>query len=98
MKKIMIALAMLTMTLAANAQFEKGKKYISASLTGLNLAYNGNQDLTFGFQTKGGCFIEDCWQLNAMVGYNKPGKDINGVFQFERADVTILCRTDCMAV
>ena len=30
MKKIMIMLAMLTMTLAANAQFEKGKKFVSA--------------------------------------------------------------------
>lgn len=81
MKKIMIMLAMLTMTLAANAQFEKGKKYVGASLTGLNLSYNGSQEVNFGFQAKGGYFIEDCWQLNAMVGYEKEGKDAKGVFQ-----------------
>ena len=81
MKKIMIMLAMLTMTLAANAQFEKGKKFVSASLTGLNLSYNDNKEMQFGFQAKGGYFIEDCWQVNAMVGYDKAGKDINGVFQ-----------------
>ena len=47
MKKIMIMLAMLTMTLAANAQFEKEKKYIGASLTGINLSYNGSKETTF---------------------------------------------------
>lgn len=81
MKKIMIMLAMLTMTLAANAQFEKGKKYVGASLTGLNLSYNGSQEVNFGFQAKGGYFIEDCWQVNAMAGYEKEGKDATGVFQ-----------------
>lgn len=81
MRKIMIMLAMLTMTLAANAQFEKGTKYIGASLTGLNLSYNGSSEVSFGFQAKGGYFIEDCWQVNAMVGYDKAGKDATGVFQ-----------------
>lgn len=81
MKKIMIMLAMLTMTLAANAQFEQGKKYIGASLTGLNLSYNGSQEVNFGFQAKGGYFVEDCWQVNAMIGYEKAGKDANGMFQ-----------------
>lgn len=81
MKKIMIVLAMLTMTLAANAQFEKGKKYIGASLTGLDLSYNGSRETSFGFQGKVGYFIEDCWLINAMIGYDKPGKDIKGVFQ-----------------
>lgn len=81
MKKIMIVLAMLTMTLAANAQFEKGKKYIGASLTGLDLSYNGSRETSFGFQGKVGYFIEDCWLINAMIGYDKPGNDIKGVFQ-----------------
>lgn len=81
MKKIMVMLAMLTMTLAANAQFEKGKKYIGASLTGLNLSYNGSSEVSFGFQAKAGYFIEECWQVNAMAGYDKAGKDAKGVFQ-----------------
>lgn len=81
MKKIMIALAMLTMTLAANAQFEKNTKYIGASLTGLDLSYNGAKEISLGLQAKVGYFIEDCWQLNVMAGYEKAGKDIKGVFQ-----------------
>ena len=32
MKKIFVMLAMLMMTLVANAQFEKGKHYLSASV------------------------------------------------------------------
>lgn len=81
MKKLIIALAMLTMTLAANAQFEKGTKNISASLTGLNLSYNDASGLQFGAEAKVGYFIEDCWQINAMAGYAKLGDDYNGVFQ-----------------
>ncbi|MDO4172278.1 MAG: hypothetical protein Q4E63_05795 [Prevotellaceae bacterium] len=81
MKKIMSMLAMLTMTLAANAQFESGTKYVGASLTGINLSYNGAKETSIGIQAKGGYFVDDCWQINAMVGYDKPGKGIKGVFQ-----------------
>lgn len=74
-------LAMLIMTLAANAQFEKGTKYINASITGLDLSYNGNKELSFGFQAKGGYFFDDCWQINTMIGFEKQGKYAKGAFQ-----------------
>ena len=41
-KKIALLMMVLAVALSANAQFEKGKKFVGASLTGLNLSYNGN--------------------------------------------------------
>lgn len=73
MKKIMLmAVAMLT-AVGAHAQFESGKKYIGASLTGLNLSYNGSEDLNFGLQAKGGLFVEDDWMVLGQVEYNHSG-------------------------
>ena len=45
MKKtlLIVALALLT-SLTASAQFQKGKGYVGASLTGLNMSYNGGDD------------------------------------------------------
>lgn len=48
MKKLAIAALALVVSTAAHAQFESGKQYIGASMTGLNLSYNGSQDLNLG--------------------------------------------------
>ncbi len=40
----MLSMAVI-MTLGAHAQFQEGKAYLGASLTGLNLRYNGMMDL-----------------------------------------------------
>lgn len=77
MRKIIVMLAMLTMAIGANAQFEKGTKTVEAALTGLGMAYNGQSGFTFGVQAKAGYFIQNQWQLNALIGYNHPGKSIN---------------------
>ncbi len=81
MKKLLFLVAMLTTTLVANAQFESGKKYVGASLTGLDLSYNDNTELKFGIQAKAGYFVADNWQLNAMAGYQKAGKGDDGTVQ-----------------
>ena len=57
MKKIAMLIMALALTLTANAQFEKGKKYVGASLTGLNLSYRGMDDLSLGLQANGGYFL-----------------------------------------
>ena len=75
MKKIVLAAAALLVSLGANAQFESGKQYCGASLTGLNLSYNGSQDLNFGVQAKAGYFVEDDWMLLGQVEYTHSGKD-----------------------
>ena len=63
MKKLAILAVALLSTVAANAQFESGKKYCGASLTGLNLSYNGSQELNLGIQAKAGYFIDDDWMV-----------------------------------
>ena len=60
MKKILITLALIMgIALSANAQFEQKKWYAGASLTGLNLSYNGLEKLRLGAQAQGGYFIKD---------------------------------------
>ncbi len=73
MKKLAIAALALVVSTAAHAQFESGKQYIGASLTGLNLSYNGSQDLNLGIQAKAGYFVEDDWMLLGQVEYNHSG-------------------------
>lgn len=81
MKKLIVMLAMLTMTMVAKAQFEAEKLYISSSITGLDLSYNGMKDLTLGVQAKAGYFVEDNWQVNALVGWDHVGKGSTDLFQ-----------------
>ena len=68
MKKFFFALAMFAMALTASAQssdtpFEKGKIYVGAGFSGLNLNYNSNTKWNFDINTRGGYFIEDNWML-----------------------------------
>lgn len=70
MKKLAILAVALLCAGAANAQFESGKKYCGASLTGLNLSYNGQQKLNLGIQAKAGYFVADDWMLLGQAEYN----------------------------
>lgn len=69
MKKWMILLLLLTATLSASAQFEKGKKYVGASLSGLSLSYSSSERFRMGLDLEAGCFFADSWLLKANVGY-----------------------------
>ena len=75
MKKIIMSLALLAITLTASAQFQQGKGYLGASLTGLNMSYNGENGLNLGVQAKAGYLFEDNWMLLGEVGYEHYGKD-----------------------
>ncbi|MGI6231432.1 MAG: outer membrane beta-barrel protein [Prevotella sp.] len=75
MKKIIMLFAALLLTLTASAQFEKDKVYVGASLSGLDLSYNGSQDLHLGVSAKVGYMIEDNWMLFADAGYQHSGDD-----------------------
>ena len=44
-KKLSLLLLTLMIAISASAQFEQGKKYISASFSGFDLSYNGTSDL-----------------------------------------------------
>lgn len=73
-KLSLLAVAFL-MTVAANAQFEQGKKYISASFSGLDLNYNGTSEFSVGFETKAGYLVEDNLMVLGTLGYNHIGGD-----------------------
>ena len=71
-KKIAVVALGLMVSVGAHAQFESGKQYCGASLTGLNLSYNGSEELNLGIQAKAGYFFEDDmiigpWALRADI-------------------------------
>ena len=71
-KKLMtIALALLT-TLGAHAQFEKDKAYVGASLTGLDLSYNGTKKLNLGLQADAGYFLVQDWIFRLPDKHSHP--------------------------
>lgn len=70
MKKLFMLLAVMLMTISASAQFEEGKKYVGASLSGLDLSYNGTKELTLGVDAMAGQFITDNILLYGQAGYS----------------------------
>lgn len=72
-KKIAVVALGLMVSVGAHAQFESGKQYCGASLTGLNLSYNGSEKLSLGIQAKAGYFFEDDMMLLAQAEYKHSG-------------------------
>ena len=72
-KKIAVVALGLLVSVGAHAQFESGKQYCGASLTGLNLSYNGSEELSLGIQAKAGYFFEDDMMLLAQAEYKHSG-------------------------
>lgn len=70
MKKITLILLLLVTTLTAHAQFEQGKKYIGASLSGIGLSYSTSQKFRMGIDLNAGYFASDCFMVRASVGYD----------------------------
>ena len=75
MKKIATLIALAFVTLTASAQFQEGKGYVGASLTGLNLSYNSANGFNVGLEAKAGYLFRDNWMLLGTVGYNHNGSD-----------------------
>lgn len=74
-KRIALMAVTLLMAVAANAQFEQGKLYIGGSLTGLNLKYNGINDLSLGVQAQLGYMVDDSFMLLGQASYDHNGND-----------------------
>ena len=72
-KKIAVVALGLMVSVGAHAQFESGKQYCGASLTGLNLSYNGSEELSLGIQAKACYFFEDDMMLLAQAEYKHSG-------------------------
>lgn len=77
MKKILSLLFVLMATLSANAQFEEGKTYVGANLTGLDMNISGAEKFRLSAGASGGYFIMDNVLLMANLGIEKNGSDIN---------------------
>ena len=79
MKRLGLLVCLLVVTVATQAQFEKGKWIINPSLTGLALTHDtkGNET-SFGFEAKGGAFLLDnvALLINAGAAWNQDDIDI----------------------
>lgn len=69
MKKIFFALLLAAVSLGASAQFEKGTKYVSASLSGLEMSWHKDGGFQLGLDAVGGYFIADNWMLLGQFGW-----------------------------
>lgn len=58
--------------------FEKGKVFIGASLTGLDLNYSGSTEMNFGVSAQLGYLLADNLMLYGTAGYSHSG--VNGVY------------------
>ena len=79
MKKILFITLLSFAATSAFAQFEQGKKYVGASLTGLDLAYNDAQKFHFGLDAKAGYFLLQDVMVIGEFGTNYSNKNFQEV-------------------
>ncbi len=79
MKKILLCMCLILASMAAQAQFEKGKWVVNPSVTGLGMAYDTDADkFSFGAELKGGAFLLDNFAL-LIHGGARWNEHTNGV-------------------
>jgi len=66
-KKCLLLVATMMVSICASAQFQEGKGYIGASLTGLDLHYNAQDGLNVGLEAKAGFFPWDNFMILGNV-------------------------------
>ena len=59
MKRWILAILFVTVSVTASAQFEKETADVSGGLTGLSMSYNSDSDFSLGVSALGGYFVED---------------------------------------
>lgn len=80
MKKTLLIITMLIASLSAQAQFEKGKKYVNASLASAGLSYSDYTKFALGFSAEAGYFIDDDWMALAEVGFDYRNSNVQQVY------------------
>ena len=91
MKRLALLVCLLIGTMAAHAQFEKGKWFVNPSVTGLNFSYNTETDKAhFGLEAKGGACLVDNVALLMPVRNGKAGERMS--IRWVWADVTTSVR------
>lgn len=69
MKKIAFLVVALMVSVASHAQFEQGKGYLGASLSGIDISSQA-KEFHFGLNAKAGYLFADNLMATAQVGYN----------------------------
>jgi len=81
MKKTCMALLLLMLTSAsAFAQFEKGKKYLGASLTGAGLSYSDYDEFQLGADMTAGYMFRQDWMLLGEAGFDLRKGDLQTLY------------------
>lgn len=70
-KKIAMLIAAMMVSLASHAQFEGGKTYVGASLSGFDLSYNGSDKGRLALQGKVGRMMVDNLMLTGQFTFEK---------------------------
>lgn len=78
MKKLLLFIAALALSIHVSAQFEQNKKYVGASLSSVDLNYSGKGDLSLGAQVKAGYFACNNFLLYGEAGYDHEGNSSAG--------------------
>ena len=64
-------IAFMAFALSGYSQFEQGKYYVGASLTGLDLSYSGSRKFLISvFDLKGGYLLADDWMIQLRLVYS----------------------------
>ncbi len=64
-----MAILVAVFCMGSNAQFEKGTKYLNASLSGLNMSYSKENRFNLGVNASAGYFLDDAWMLLGGATY-----------------------------
>lgn len=75
MKRFAMMLAGMLVAVVGYAQFEQGKWYVGASLSGLDLSYSGSEEFNIGLDAKAGYMLAEDWMLLGQVGWQHSGQD-----------------------
>ena len=75
MKRFAMLLAGMLVAVVGYAQFEKGKWYVGASVSGLDISYSGSEEFNIGLDDKGGYMLADDWMLLGQVGWQHGESD-----------------------
>lgn len=101
MKKILTLIIALFTCFGAYAQFEKGKKYIGASLSSLDISHNDINELNAKFSLNAGYFVNKDFMLRGTVGYGYENKNhevklgLNARYYFDRNGIFIGTGGEC---
>lgn len=81
MKKILLAVLMFaSVAISTFAQFEKGKKYVGASLSSAGISYSDYEEFAFGLDFTGGIMFTQDWLFMGELGFDYRNSDLQSLY------------------